>query len=101
MTINVFIYSKEKQFRGLQTQISTKSSFTVIRKGAPLEIPIASIVVGDICQVNLKHSVYITSPYKNEFCIVHCTVFELRFISNKNLHVSYGSKVLTHGLRQN
>ena len=44
-------YTKEKQFRGLQAKIEQEQNFTVIRKGITLEIPLADIVVGDICQV--------------------------------------------------
>lgn len=44
-------YTKEKQFRGLQAKIEQEQNFTVIRKGNTLEIPLADIVVGDICQV--------------------------------------------------
>ncbi|XP_042319025.1 plasma membrane calcium-transporting ATPase 4 isoform X2 [Sceloporus undulatus] len=44
-------WSKEKQFRGLQSRIEQEQKFTVIRKGQVIQIPVAEIVVGDIAQV--------------------------------------------------
>lgn len=78
-------WSKEKQFRGLQSRIEQEQKFTVIRKGQVIQIPVAEIVVGDIAQIkygtrpqtphwNIKsvQSVaffFLTSmqPYKNVF----------------------------------
>lgn len=44
-------WSKEKQFRGLQSRIEQEQKFTVIRNGQLLQIPVAALVVGDIAQV--------------------------------------------------
>lgn len=44
-------YTKEKQFRGLQSRIEQEQKFATIRDGRILEIPIADIVVGDVCQI--------------------------------------------------
>uniref|UniRef100_A0A3Q2FZ08 Calcium-transporting ATPase n=1 Tax=Cyprinodon variegatus TaxID=28743 RepID=A0A3Q2FZ08_CYPVA len=44
-------WSKEKQFRGLQSRIEQEQKFTVIRKGQVIQIPVAEIVVGDIAQI--------------------------------------------------
>ncbi|KPP69142.1 hypothetical protein Z043_112128, partial [Scleropages formosus] len=44
-------WSKEKQFRGLQSRIEQEQKFTVIRCGTVIQIPIAEILVGDIAQV--------------------------------------------------
>ncbi|KAM4702307.1 plasma membrane calcium-transporting ATPase 4 isoform 1-T1 [Discoglossus pictus] len=44
-------WSKEKQFRGLQSRIEQEQKFTVIRKGQVIQIPVAELVVGDIAQV--------------------------------------------------
>ncbi|XP_065083006.1 plasma membrane calcium-transporting ATPase 2 isoform X4 [Ochlerotatus camptorhynchus] len=44
-------YSKEKQFRGLQSRIEGEHKFAVIRGGDAVQINIGEIVVGDICQV--------------------------------------------------
>lgn len=44
-------YSKEKQFRGLQSRIEGEHKFAVIRGGDAVQINIGDIVVGDICQV--------------------------------------------------
>ncbi|XP_077195136.1 plasma membrane calcium-transporting ATPase 1 isoform X2 [Paroedura picta] len=44
-------WSKEKQFRGLQSRIEQEQKFTVIRGGQVIQIPIADIVVGDIAQI--------------------------------------------------
>ncbi|XP_067287650.1 plasma membrane calcium-transporting ATPase 4 isoform X1 [Pseudorasbora parva] len=44
-------WSKEKQFRGLQSRIELEQKFTVIRRGQVIQIPVAEIVVGDIAQI--------------------------------------------------
>ncbi|XP_055419024.1 plasma membrane calcium-transporting ATPase 3 isoform X13 [Bubalus kerabau] len=44
-------WSKEKQFRGLQSRIEQEQKFTVIRNGQLLQVPVATLVVGDIAQV--------------------------------------------------
>ncbi|KAG9508552.1 Plasma membrane calcium-transporting ATPase 2, partial [Fragariocoptes setiger] len=44
-------YTKERQFRGLQSRIETEHKFSVIRGGEVIQIPVSDIVVGDICQV--------------------------------------------------
>ncbi|XP_036389480.1 plasma membrane calcium-transporting ATPase 2-like isoform X1 [Megalops cyprinoides] len=44
-------WSKEKQFRGLQSRIEQEQKFTVIRGGQVIQIPVADILVGDIAQV--------------------------------------------------
>lgn len=50
-------WSKEKQFRGLQSRIEQEQKFTVIRGGQVIQIPVADIIVGDIAQVKYgKHT---------------------------------------------
>ncbi|XP_076152593.1 plasma membrane calcium-transporting ATPase 1 isoform X1 [Alosa pseudoharengus] len=44
-------WSKEKQFRGLQSRIEQEQKFTVVRGGQVIQIPVADIVVGDIAQI--------------------------------------------------
>uniref|UniRef100_A0A5F9DUD7 Calcium-transporting ATPase n=1 Tax=Oryctolagus cuniculus TaxID=9986 RepID=A0A5F9DUD7_RABIT len=44
-------WSKEKQFRGLQSRIEQEQKFTVVRGGQVVQIPVAEIVVGDIAQI--------------------------------------------------
>ncbi|XP_043964867.1 plasma membrane calcium-transporting ATPase 1a isoform X2 [Gambusia affinis] len=44
-------WSKDKQFRGLQSRIEQEQKFSVVRGGQVIEIPVAEIVVGDIAQV--------------------------------------------------
>ncbi|XP_028905951.1 plasma membrane calcium-transporting ATPase 2 isoform X6 [Ornithorhynchus anatinus] len=44
-------WSKEKQFRGLQSRIEQEQKFTVVRGAQVIQIPVAEIVVGDIAQV--------------------------------------------------
>ncbi|XP_053719673.1 plasma membrane calcium-transporting ATPase 1a isoform X1 [Synchiropus splendidus] len=44
-------WSKEKQFRGLQSRIEQEQKFTVVRGGQVIQIPVAEIVAGDIAQV--------------------------------------------------
>lgn len=49
-------WSKEKQFRGLQSRIEQEQKFTVIRKGQVIQIPVAELVVGDIAQIKYGKS---------------------------------------------
>uniref|UniRef100_A0A3Q1FSL7 Calcium-transporting ATPase n=1 Tax=Acanthochromis polyacanthus TaxID=80966 RepID=A0A3Q1FSL7_9TELE len=44
-------WSKEKQFRGLQSRIEQEQKFTVVRGGQVIQIKVSEIVVGDIAQV--------------------------------------------------
>uniref|UniRef100_F7ELD2 Calcium-transporting ATPase n=1 Tax=Monodelphis domestica TaxID=13616 RepID=F7ELD2_MONDO len=44
-------WSKEKQFRGLQSRIEQEQKFQVIRNGQVVQIPVAELVVGDIAQI--------------------------------------------------
>ncbi|XP_003792298.1 plasma membrane calcium-transporting ATPase 4 [Otolemur garnettii] len=44
-------WSKEKQFRGLQSRIEQEQKFSIIRNGHLIQLPVAEIVVGDIAQV--------------------------------------------------
>lgn len=50
-------WSKEKQFRGLQSRIEHEHKFATIRKGVVEQISVGEIVVGDICQV--KYGKYV------------------------------------------
>ncbi|XP_034722942.1 plasma membrane calcium-transporting ATPase 2-like [Etheostoma cragini] len=43
-------WSKEKQFRGLQSRIEHDQMFTVVREGQVIQINVSEIVVGDIAQ---------------------------------------------------
>uniref|UniRef100_A0A6I8RIS7 Calcium-transporting ATPase n=1 Tax=Xenopus tropicalis TaxID=8364 RepID=A0A6I8RIS7_XENTR len=44
-------WSKEKQFRGLQSRIEQEQRFSVIRNGQVVQIPVAELIVGDIAQI--------------------------------------------------
>ncbi|CAF3913549.1 unnamed protein product, partial [Rotaria magnacalcarata] len=44
-------WTKERQFRGLQSKIELDQKFNVIRENSVRQIPIKDIVVGDICQI--------------------------------------------------
>lgn len=44
-------YTKERQFRGLQSRIEHEHKFSVIRGGEVQQISVGEIAVGDICQV--------------------------------------------------
>lgn len=49
-------WSKEKQFRGLQSRIEQEQKFSIIRNGQLIQLPVAEIVVGDIAQVKYGKS---------------------------------------------
>ncbi|XP_078466827.1 plasma membrane calcium-transporting ATPase 2-like isoform X4 [Lampetra planeri] len=44
-------WSKERQFRGLQSRIEQEQKFSVIRSGQLVEVHVAELVVGDVAQV--------------------------------------------------
>ncbi|MED6248753.1 Plasma membrane calcium-transporting ATPase 3, partial [Xenoophorus captivus] len=44
-------WSKEKQFRGLQSRIEQEQKFTIVRAGQVTQVKVSEIVVGDIAQV--------------------------------------------------
>ncbi|VDL63676.1 unnamed protein product [Nippostrongylus brasiliensis] len=44
-------WSKEKQFRGLQSKIETEHKFSVIRGGQPVDVVVNDLVVGDVARV--------------------------------------------------
>ncbi|XP_028305065.1 plasma membrane calcium-transporting ATPase 1-like [Gouania willdenowi] len=44
-------WSKEKQFRGLQSRIEQEQKFSVVRGGQVIQIKVSEIVVGDVAQV--------------------------------------------------
>ena len=61
-------WSKEKQFRGLQSRIEGEHKFSVIRGGAAHEIIVGDILVGDICQVGFQALAFAPSEYRNASC---------------------------------
>ncbi|XP_063792391.1 plasma membrane calcium-transporting ATPase 3 isoform X1 [Pseudophryne corroboree] len=44
-------WSKEKQFRGLQSRIEQEQRFSVIRNAQVIQIPVAELITGDIAQI--------------------------------------------------
>lgn len=50
-------YTKERQFRGLQSRIEGEHKFSVIRQGEVKQISVGDIVVGDICQVRINYEI--------------------------------------------
>lgn len=50
-------WSKEKQFRGLQSKIDSDQKISVIRDGQINELPVQDILVGDLCQIFYGHLV--------------------------------------------
>ncbi|XP_055353324.1 plasma membrane calcium-transporting ATPase 2-like isoform X2 [Paramacrobiotus metropolitanus] len=44
-------YTKERQFRGLQSKIDTEHKIAAIRNSEVVQVPVKELLVGDICQV--------------------------------------------------
>ena len=44
-------WQKERQFRSLQSQIDADHTFTVLRAGELVQLPVSELVVGDVCHV--------------------------------------------------
>ena len=55
-------YTKERQFRGLQSRIEGEHKFAVLRGGESHQIFVGEIVVGDICQVRAEMAIYRSLP---------------------------------------
>jgi len=80
-------YTKERQFRGLQSRIEGEHNFTVIRGGEVLQIPVTEIVTGDICQVS--------SPLP---LTMHCLPFSLSEIPFCFFQIKYGDLLPADGI---
>jgi Ca2+ transporting ATPase len=48
-------WSKERQFRGLQSKIDSDQKISVLRDGEINELPVKEILAGDICQIYYGH----------------------------------------------
>lgn len=71
-------WSKEKQFRGLQSRIEQEQKFTVIRGGQVIQIPVADIIVGDIAQVK----------YGKLFFEFNFILFSKKYLKSTHLMIS-------------
>lgn len=49
-------WSKEKQFRGLQSRIEQEQKFQVVRGSQVIQLPVSDILVGDIAQIKYGRS---------------------------------------------
>ena len=74
-------WSKEKQFRGLQSRIEQEQKFTVVRKGNVIQIPVADMVAGDMAQV--KYGKEATYKYLHHQ-LVSLDFFKLNCYPTKN-----------------
>lgn len=50
-------WSKERQFRGLQSKIDSDQKISVLRDGQINDLPVKEILVGDICQIFYGHTI--------------------------------------------
>lgn len=50
-------WSKERQFRGLQSKIDSDQKISVLRDGQIDQLPVKEILVGDICQIFYGHTI--------------------------------------------
>lgn len=66
-------WSKEKQFRGLQSRIEQEQKFQVVRGSQVIQLPVADMVVGDIAQIK-----YGRSEERLSICVcVSCHSFQM------------------------
>ena len=61
-------WSKEKQFRGLQSRIEQEQKFQVVRGAQVIQLPVADILVGDIAQIK-----YGTCHYASSVVVQQCS----------------------------
>lgn len=83
-------YTKERQFRGLQSRIEGEHKFSVIRAGEVKQISVGDIVVGDICQV----SVFV-SCLRPLIFLLNAFFFQLLFVISQ---VKYGDLLPADGI---
>ena len=58
-------WRKEKQFRGLQSKIENDHKFSVLRNTDVIQIPVADILIGDICLIKYGwHTLDYLSSYR-------------------------------------
>ena len=55
-------WSKEKQFRGLQSRIEQEQRFSVVRGGQLVLVLVSEILVGDVAQVKYGEDTSLLSP---------------------------------------
>lgn len=63
-------WTKERQFRGLQSKIDSDHTFSVIRGGLSKDVNVDSLVVGDI--VRIKYGKFRAQNDENEFQVTCC-----------------------------
>ena len=64
-------WSKEKQFRGLQSRIEQEQRFAVVRNSNVIQIPVAELVVGDVAQVKYGQLVTNLPPHTHTHKHIH------------------------------
>lgn len=62
-------WSKEKQFRGLQSRIEQEQKFTVVRGGQVVQIKVSEIVVGDVAQVKYGKCALTVHTLEHKTCL--------------------------------
>lgn len=68
-------WQKERQFRGLQSKIELEHRFSTLRDSQITQVPVAELVVGDICLV--KYGLYPRDYYAahSRGRIMRCTAY--------------------------
>ena len=51
-------WQKERQFRGLQSKIELEHRFSTLRDSQIIQVPVAELVVGDVCLV--KYGLFVS-----------------------------------------
>lgn len=83
-------YTKERQFRGLQSRIEGEHKFSVIRAGEVKQISVGDIVVGDICQVSVFFNYLKSHPF-----LLNTVLFQLPYVISQ---VKYGDLLPADGI---
>jgi Cation transport ATPase len=83
-------YTKERQFRGLQSRIEGEHKFSVVRAGEVKQISVGDIVVGDICQVSVFFGYLRSHPF-----LLNTVLFQLPYVISQ---VKYGDLLPADGI---
>ena len=78
-------WTKERQFRGLQDKLESEHRLSIIRAGETIEVPVADIVVGDVCFIRYGKLGWGHTNYDIQIIVVILQYFILQYFINDDL----------------
>lgn len=84
-------WQKERQFRGLQSKIEMEHRFSTLRAGQIQQVPVADLVVGDICLV--KYGQCRTNDFLRDFTEAFASIRQSIIFRNITVTVLTNAKL--------